>query len=281
MLHSDPRLRDGIRGGGGAAFEPRIVEDWNELLDSVRSAAAAAVVVVDPYEGMADRTALSPDLSAFLHRFPSVAVVAAMEIRPGSFEHLRKLGEWGAIQVICLDEEETAVAIRHRLHATRGRPLRDLVERSLPVTTNGQARAILGVAAGVVSEGGKGSDLAKSLNITPRTLLRWCRRAGLPPPKQLLAWMRIMLAAELLDDPGRTVLDVALACGYSADSSLRHAMHTFLQMSPNELRADGAFSLASEAFLTALADAREERRRYRRRVGRESARKREHSRDRA
>lgn len=272
VLHSDRLFRERLRATGGSGFEPILVGSWDDLVDTVRSAAAAAVIIVDPYHGMQDRTALSPDLSAFLHRFPSVPVVAALEIRPGCFEHVRKLGEWGAVQVICLDEEETAIAIRHRLDATRGRPLRDLIERSLPIGTNGQARAILGVAAGVVSEGGKGSDLARSLHITPRTLLRWCRRAGLPPPKQLLAWMRIMLAAELLDDPGRTVLDVALACGYSADSSLRHAMHTFLQVSPKTLRADRAFEVASKAFLEALADAREERRRYRRRNSRASVR---------
>ena len=57
-----------------------------------------------------------------------------------------------------------------------------------------------------------------------RTVLRWAERAGLPAPRRMLAWMRILLAAVLLDDPGRTVLSVAHACGYSSDSSLRRAM---------------------------------------------------------
>jgi hypothetical protein len=94
MLHSDRLLRERLRAPGSSAFEPVLVEGWEELVDAVRSAAAAAVVVVDPYHEMPDRSVLSPDLSAFLHRFPSVPVVAAMEIRPGCFEHVRKLGEW-------------------------------------------------------------------------------------------------------------------------------------------------------------------------------------------
>ena len=75
--------------------------------------------------------------------------------------------------------------------------------------------------------------------------------------------MRILLAAELLDDPGRRISDVAAACGYAADSSLRHTLRTFLGMTPTELRAVGAFSFSSRLFLEALAEARSADKRYR------------------
>jgi transcriptional regulator GlxA family with amidase domain len=65
--------------------------------------------------------------------------------------------------------------------------------------------------------------------------------------------MRILLAAELLDDPGRTVLSVAHACGYSSDSGLRRVTQKFLGTSPTTLREKGAFSRASQAFLKVLA----------------------------
>ena len=37
----------------------------------------------------------------------------------------------------------------------------------------------------------------------------------------------MLLAAELLDDPGRTISDAALACGYASDSSLRRAFELY------------------------------------------------------
>jgi AraC-like DNA-binding protein len=179
-------------------------------------------------------------------------------------EQVRRLGELGVAQIICLDEENTHHAIGERLRLARGRPLRNLLVSGLPAEMNGMARSILLAAAAVVAEGGQTGELARVVAVTPRTLLRWCRRAGLPPPKQLLAWLRMMLAAELLDDPGRAVLDVALACGYAADSSMRHAMRNFLATSPTALRERGAFQTAARAFVAALHDARITERRYRR-----------------
>src|SRR5690606_26646359 len=117
--------------------------------------------------------------------------------------------------------DDTVAAITRRLLRARGRPMRALLESVLPPETSGRARAIIDAAADVVTVGGQGQDLAAALNLSRRTMLRWTERAGLPPSRKLLAWMRILLACELLDDPGRPVLSVARAAGYAADSGLR------------------------------------------------------------
>jgi AraC-like DNA-binding protein len=268
VLHTDPVLREKLHGVARRNnFDIQYVGDWDELLDQVRSAPASAVVVVDPYSGVPGAKQPSVDLAALLNRFPSLAVTAALGAGPGRLEHVRKLGEWGVVEVVDLEEEATSIAIGDRLLAARGRPLRSLVERALPISSSGAARAILGAAAMVVSEGGQGQDLARALHITPRTLLRWCRRAALPAPRVLLAWMRILLAAELIDDPGRTISDAALSCGYSSDASLRNAVRNFVGLSPSDLRDRGAFATASDAFLAMLAEARSSKKRYRVRGG--------------
>ena len=264
VLHADRVFREQLRAVAGRhQFTLSFLSHWDELLDEVRSAPASALIVVDPYSEVEGRKQPSVELAALLNRFPSLAVTAALSVAPGRLDHVRKLGEWGVVQVIDLEEEASAVAIGQRLLSARGRPLRALIERTLPSYTSGAARAILGAAASVVFEGGQGRDLARALHITPRTLTRWCRRAALPPPKRLLAWMRVLLAAELLDDPGRTVSDVALSCGYAADSSLRLVLRKFLGSSPTELRDRGAFGVASPAFVQALTEARSTERRYR------------------
>lgn len=264
VLHEDRVLREKLRAVALAQrLELRVLGGWDELLDEVRTAPASALIVVDPYGYTDEGERPTLELSSLLNRFPSLTVTAAMEVRPGRLDDVLQLGIWGVVQVIDLDEEATAIAVGQRLLSARGRPLRGLVERALPAYTSAAARSILGAAAAIVAEGGQGRDLAKALHITPRTLSRWCRRAGLPPPKRLLAWMRILLAAEFLDDPGRPVSAVALACGYAADSSLRLALRRFTGLNPTELRERGAFDTASAAFLTALSEARAPKRRYR------------------
>ena len=56
------------------------------------------------------------------------------------------------------------------------------VQQLAPSAFRTQLRAILRAAATVVVDGGQGKDLARSLHVTSRTLLRWCRRAALPAP---------------------------------------------------------------------------------------------------
>jgi len=112
---------------------------------------------------------------------------------------------------------------------------------------------VLSSAAEIAAAGGQAEDLARSLHVSLRTLHRRCEAAGVPPPRQTLAWMRILLAAELLEQPGRSIASVASACGYASDSGLRRGCYDLLEMSPSGLRRAGAFATAARAFGQALS----------------------------
>jgi AraC-like DNA-binding protein len=257
VMHPDGGFRERVREACGTEYQYQSLEDWDSLREAVRASPPAAMVMVGPYESpRARRGALSRSLEALLAEYPSTAVLAAMEVTPDRHDDLRTLGRWGVVQVIALHHDDTAPAIARRLGAARGRPLRALLEQILPPDLSGRARAILDAATDVVTTGQHGRDLARSLHLSRRTLLRWCERAGLPPPRRLLAWMRVLLACEILDDPGRTVVGVAHSCGYSSDSGLRRITQKFLGLSPSELREQGAFKTAATAFVSALEETR-------------------------
>ncbi|HEX6910045.1 MAG TPA: helix-turn-helix domain-containing protein [Longimicrobium sp.] len=258
VMHSDPVFKERVRRVGSQRFKTQFVDDWDALRTSLNESPPAALVVVDPYTRTYGTEAeLAPELRSILWEFPTATVIAALEVRRGRVRDLRTLGEWGVKEVIALDEEDTVEAIGRRLRSAQGRPLQSLLERSLPTNLSGRARALLMAAAEVVAEGGHGRDLAASLKLSERTLLRWAEQADLPPPRRILAWMRVLLACELLDDPGQTVLSVAYTCGYASDSSLRRAVQEFTEVMLTQLRKQGAFATASEKFLTELNDARE------------------------
>lgn len=263
LLHGHPVLREEVGRAVRDHYRLLPIADWGALFERIGAAPAGSVVLVDPYAGQAAGEGIATDLKALMNQYPSLTVVAAMELRSGRLGDVLELGSLGISEVISLAEERTAIGIRQRLEAARGRPLRVLIGRMLPPNLTGPGRSILSMAVAVGTEGGNAAELARSLHVTQRTLLRWCRRAGLPAPRTLLAWVRMLLAAELLDDPGRTVLDVAFSCGYASDSSLRHAVISFLGVAPGELRRQGAFETSSRRFLQTLAEARDENRRYR------------------
>lgn len=263
-MHPDVAFRERVRQAAGNDYNYQSLPDWEALHVAVRESPPAALVVVYPYDlprpgGRNGNAGPSPALRGLLAEYPSTAVLAALDVTPDRFDDLRTLGKWGVVQVISLNHDDTAYAITQRLRAARGRPLRALLEQVLPPETPGRARAIMEAATDVVTIGQHGRDLAKTLHLSRRTLLRWCQRAGLPAPRRLLAWMRVLLAAELLDDPGRTVLSVAHTCGYSSDSGLRRITQKFLGASPTELREQGAFRLASTAFVEVLNETRKVR----------------------
>lgn len=257
VMHSNGAFKERIRRLGGRGYACTFIPSWEQLRAEVIASPPAAILVVDPYAGSTPESPqLSADLRTLLWEFPSATVLAAVELRPGRSRDLRMLGEWGVTDIISLAEDDTHEAIYRRLRSIEGRSLQRLLERTLPPMLSGRTRMLMMTAAEVVAVGGKGRDLARRLHLSERTVLRWAERAGLPPPRRMLAWMRILLASSLLDDPGRSVLSVAHACGYSSDSSLRRAMQDFLGTGPSALRREGAFPTASRVFLTELAQTR-------------------------
>ena len=258
VLHSNGALRERLRKAGAKSFRCSFLAGWDELRAAVVAAPPAAILLVDPYLGEGRR--LSPELRTLLWEFPSATVLAVMEIRPGCSRDLRTLGEWGVTDIVSLAEDDTAEALHRRLRGVEGRTLQRLLQQTLPPILSGRTRLLLMTAAEVVPAGAMARELARRLHLSERTVLRWTTRVGLPPPRRLLAWMRILLAAALLDDPGRSVLSVAHACGYASDSSLRRAMQDFLGTGPTALRREGAFAQASHVFLDELARTRAPRR---------------------
>lgn len=257
VLHPDRTFREKIRALSGGEFTYHELPDWLQLAEAVRTSPPSALVVIDPY-CESEEPGPTRHLKGLLDEFPSVPAFAAMEVRPEQVQDLRTLGKWGVTEIICVGHDDTPPALLQRFRGARGRPLKALVEQVLPADTSGRARALVDAAAEVVAVAGHAEDLAEKLRVSRRTLLRWAERSELPPPRKLLAWMRILLAAELLDDPGRTILSVAQGCGYSSDAGLRRVMQGFVKMNPTELRKRGAFAAASKAFLEALAKYRKE-----------------------
>lgn len=258
ILHADPVLRERVHRAGGDRFDCIEVAGWEALIRRLGDAPLTALAVVDPYAGATGRKELAPELHTLLSRYPSVSVLAALEIRPGRFHDLRTLGEWGVSEIIALDRDETTESIARKIRSVQGRLMRSFLANSLPSFVSGRGRAVLLAATELASRGGQGSDLAESLHLSERALLRWCERSHLPPPRRLLAWVRVLFAAELLDYPDQTVLSVAHTSGYATDSSLRRAMQEFTGATPTELRRVGAFAAAADAFLAELLRLRQE-----------------------
>jgi AraC-like DNA-binding protein len=254
VMHPSPGLAAALREAAGEDGRVWPLEGWDLLERTLARVPPTAVVFVDPYWESPDEP--SPRLEALLREMRSATIVAVLPVTAATVPHLELLARWGVADVVELGREDTPAALRRRLRLVQGRLVTRLLDHALPRTTPTRTRALLAVAADTAAVGGGSGELAQALGVTERTVLRWCRRADLPQPRRLMAWLRILLAADMLDDPGRTLASAARACGYSSDTALRNALRTFLDASPTDLRGD-AFDAAARAFSRELFELRD------------------------
>jgi AraC-like DNA-binding protein len=81
--------------------------------------------------------------------------------------------------------------------------------------------------------------LARSLTLGRRALVRRLADASFPPPRRLITWGRLILAAQLLEDPLRSADAVAAALTFPSGSSFRNTCQRYLSCTPSQLRARG------------------------------------------
>lgn len=79
-------------------------------------------------------------------------------------------------------------------------------------------------------------DLALALGILPGTLLSRFFRIGLPSPKRYLAEVRLLYAAALLENGGRSISAVANELEYSSPQSFGRHLQGVLRLSPSQFR---------------------------------------------
>jgi methylphosphotriester-DNA--protein-cysteine methyltransferase len=262
VLVMEPELMPRFRRVG-APFSCVADVPWTDVAEALRRAPATTLVVVDPYAGVryGDRF---PRVRDLLRRFPSVPVVAVVDLLPFNAPDVTMLMEWGVSDLAPRVHESTPHLLARRLEQAHVRPFKRALEATLSKYVNSDAREVLMAAAEVAAEGGLATELRARLRIAESTLTLRCGRADLPPPRYVQSWMRLLLACMLLDDPGRTVYGAAYASGYQTDRSLRRAITAMLGVDSTSLRRTGAFRMAASAFNGVLRDAREAARERRR-----------------
>lgn len=240
-------------------YSVEIASDWAELLAVVPRLPPSAIVLLDcTPERRSER--VPARLWELLLEFPSVAIVAAVDVPSVAPEVLGQLLSRGVADVLDLSLEDTPELAAQRLREAHARPFKRSVEDGLDRYPSARARTIIRAAAHVAATGGGAAELAAQFNVIPQTVSEWCAAAALPPPRRLQSWMRVLLATFLLQEPPRTISGVAAACGYTTDRALRRAVNRFLGLHARTLRRPGAFQMAMTEFNQDLSHCREQRR---------------------
>jgi transcriptional regulator GlxA family with amidase domain len=181
--------------------------------------------------------------------------LALLDTRRCSWRDVHTLGQWNVADVILIDRDKAHEMLRV-IHGAAQLRLQELINQFLPRRLSSGGRSIVKAAIEVAMRGSASRDsreLARHLSVSNRSLLRRCESEGLPPPRKLVVWMRVLTAALLLRDTDRSIEGVAFACGYSTDAALRRALYACVGVGPRDLRKDG-LRLALDRFRSACVD---------------------------
>jgi len=80
------------------------------------------------------------------------------------------------------------------------------------------------------------SDLCRRLGVVPSTLMSRFFRLGVPAPKKYLAYVRLMRAAKLFENPGLSIASAANHLDYSSPQSFGRHVRMLLRMSAGDFR---------------------------------------------
>lgn len=98
-------------------------------------------------------------------------------------------------------------------------------------------------------------DVAAGLNVHRKTLVDRLRAADLPSPSTVIAWCRLLLSAKALEDPGRSVEQVALMLDFPSGTSMRNMVKRYTGLRTGEVRENGGLQCVLHAFKRELQGA--------------------------
>jgi AraC-like DNA-binding protein len=225
------RIRDALRPAASVAFCTR----REEVMALVRDQAAAAVVI-EPRDARDED--MAPTVRLLKRGYPSVAVLVYCRVAPADCRMLLPLTRAGVDELI-LHGFDDATSFRTALVSALGTSALSHALEELRRVVPDDMMPTVEYCLGRAARSPTVEEVAAALGVHRKTLASRASSAGLPSPRSLIAWGRLLVAARMLEDPRRSVEDVARALGFSAAAELRNMFRRYTRLRPLEVRHAG------------------------------------------
>lgn len=235
------------------AFVTRHATTLHELATHLRDEPVAALLLSVSH---IDTTQL-PQLTRLLRAFPRIPKIAVLlEPPPHLHSALLTMGHLGARALV--DVRTTTGWRDLRRVITRTDTLgiealaRERLNRELPANTPDDARMVLGSLFHLPSHITTVRQVANGLGVGATTFTSRFARAQLPPPRDYLAYARLVRVAHLLENPGCSISQAAHRLEYSSPQSFSRHLRFVLAISAANFRRDYTASAMLDRFIRDL-----------------------------
>ena len=244
-----PRVTMAAQG----AFLARHAATLHELATLLRDETVAALLLSVAH---IDTTQL-PQLTRLLRAFPRVPKVAVL-LDPPQHLHsaLLTMGHLGARAMVDVRTATGWRDLRRLITRTDTQGIEALaterLNAALPADTPDEARTVLGSLFRLPTHVSTVRDVANGLGVGATTFTSRFARAQLPPPRDYLAYARLVRVAHLLENPGCSISQAAHRLEYSSPHSFSRHLRFVLGISPGNFRRDYTASAMLDRFVRDL-----------------------------
>jgi len=215
-------------------------------------------VISEPRD--ADGRTLQSVVEADRRRGEGVAWIAYAPNTSEDSQVLMSLARAGVTDVIfrpsCGSSGLSGSVVRHVLEsALNGMHARELLE-AVCARVDSSLHPFVTFALFHPTEAITVEDAALGIGIHRRTLVKRCARASMVGPRELLVWVRLLLAARYLESSLATIERIALSLAFPSPSAFRNVFKRYTGSRASEVRAQGGFTRVLSQFDIAIACAR-------------------------
>ena len=228
------RIDDGAKG-----FERTLwLETFADVLALVCDHPSDVTGVV---VGWVDVRGVSPIhvISELRRVFPAVPILGYCLSAAEHLGDLRRMAVAGVHELILDITADSRTVVRDAFQTTRRQcaaaQVFAQIQHIVPVRLHPFVQATLDNPSRTTSV----AALARELGVDRKTLHNWYKTESFLPPRDLLRWSRLLLAAALLNWSGRSVTSVAMELDYPTDNALRTAIRRQFRAQPSAMRRGG------------------------------------------
>ncbi len=183
-------------------------------------------------------------------RAERLTLVAYVSATPERTRDLFDAGRAGIDGLLIKGQDDTPAAFRAVLERAEARGVAHLLRARLanvsPLVRDAVMVAVTRAHLRLTSH-----RLAEICGASKRALLTSLESAGFPAPPKLIAWGRLIVAAQMLEDEKRTADGVARLLDFPSGSAFRNTCQRYVGATPQEIRAKGGAAWVVERFLEA------------------------------
>jgi len=231
-----PAERVRVDAAGEGLYTALHRDSVDDVIRDLKERHAAAVLVSVTRCGLRDAT----QVALLVREFPRIpTVVLLTDTEPASPTAVLTLGRSGVQTLVDVRQPSGWRRLRDVLFAGQSQDIGRLALAQLSVDLTGahpDCRRFFEILFSLPGGIGTIRSLSHHFGVVPSTLMSRFFRAKLPAPKRYLAMARLVRAAQLFENPGLSVANVANRLDYSSPQSFGRHVRGLIRLTAVEFR---------------------------------------------